>query len=751
MQYTGCHEDVVDLAANDKEVSEVYTDDHKTIVTEDSGINNKDHDVTGKELMEASADDQETDVIETSGIIYENDKKVIDVIQNVNAVSEDINVSPVRPIEENNGNVILEEDDSSHRWADDNVDASDVLITVVSGEVESYQDAVNDIFVCELESHEKEVKEFENFSEMTLTCDTVSLAETPENEHVSGFYEVNPETDDKECLEIDSSVMTISAVTSETISPIETPENEHAKGFYEVNPEHSSADDIRQECRVISVGAEMTSSVETPEKETSTGFYEVNPVISVSASETKDVFDDNFESDLERAEIGVELQGTVLQNIDIGKISSPVESPNEENIAEGYKINPMIPEILIEEDPDSKLDVFDSEFTKDDKFIELTSSLVESVINGAIEVIVNMKQSHVVEKDSSASGNIDRKEINMEMENIINGHGESSLSEEPVEGSYISDTAKDGILKDTSNIISYPVDSDSDDSAGSSTTTEGSYRIMNSRDSSPLNTPENTSTLEDFISNQSDSNIPQTKDSESETKQLQQSSNVGERHGTKHVKQDFDSENNEICNVNEVVDSTSSNIVKSSDDTVNDGTKQVDEPKFMDIGDSIDVSESVSEDTDYMKQHKSEYTTRKQIFMTSAGRMSISIDSVADPPLSDPDQSATVMEHDTIHEETHAEVGYIIARARSIVGHADETLARLSDATIARLRDMATLEVSDVACLEELDVVCDYKFVLSEVLSYMYFVACFLEIVVHVLVYVPPSSLVTVKILKIVK
>ena len=750
MQYTGSHEDVVDLAANDKEVSEVYTDDHETIVTEDSGINNKDQDETGKELLEASVDDQETDVIETSGIINETDKKVIDVIQNVNAVSEDINVSPVRPIEEDNGNVILEEDDSSHRSADDNVGASDVLITV-SGEVESYQDAVNDIFVIEFESHEKDVKEFENFSEMTasaLTCDTMSLVETPENEHVSGFYEVNPETDDKECLEIDSSVMTISAVTSETISPVETPENEHAKGFYEVNPEHSSTDDIRQECGVISVGAEMTSSVETPEKETSTGFYEVNPVISVSASDTKNVFDDKFENDLERAEIGVELQGTVLQNIDIGKISSPVESPNEENIAEGYKINPMIPEILIEEDPDSKLDVFDSEFTKDDKFIELTSSLVESVISGAIEVIVNMKQSHVVEKDSSASDNIDRKEINMEMENIINGHGESSLSEEPVEGSYISDTAKDGISKDTSNIISYPVDSDSDDSAGSSTTTEGSYRIMNSRDSSPLNTPENTSTLEDFISNQSDSNILQTKDSESGTKQRQQSSNVGERHGTKHVKQDFDYENNEICNVHEVMESTSSNIVKSSDDTVNDGTKQVDEPKFMDIGDSVDVSESVSEDTDYMKQHKSEYTTRKQIFMTSAGRMSISIDSVADPSLSDPDQSATVMEHDTIHEETHAEVGYIIARARSIVGHADETLARLSDATIARLRDM---EVSDVACLEELDVVCDYKFVLSEVLSYMYFVACFLEIVVHVLVYVPLSSLVTVKILKLVK
>ena len=48
-----------------------------------------------------------------------------------------------------------------------------------------------------------------------------------------------------------------------------------------------------------------------------------------------------------------------------------------------------------------------------------------------------------------------------------------------------------------------------------------------------------------------------------------------------------------------------------------------------------------------------EYVTRKEIFYTSAGRMSISIDSVMDPPNTGDEVAYDGGGHDIIHEETH--------------------------------------------------------------------------------------------------
>ena len=550
-----------------------------------------------------------------------------------------------------------------------------------------------------------------------ITAETVSPIDTPEDEHAKGFYEVNPEKQSDNLLDLQTSDIIVSA---ETVSPVETPEEEHATGFYEVNPE------------------KQPETVETSEHEHVTGFYEVNPVINVPVNDTNDELDKNLvgekEIESESDKLHAELTGAVLQNIDIGQISSPIASPLQDNIAGKYQINPMIPDITIDEvmfeDSVDKSDVFHAPdvgygVVKEDKFKEMTSNLVESVINGAIQIVVNMKQSGTSARNQSEI--LDRSEEKLLCQNDTSVEGnriesgsEKAKSDFLQESNYM-EPANDDILIEANKEL-YPVDSDSDDSAGSSTTTEGSYRISNSRDTSPLNTPENTLSLEEFISSQRDKS---TIGGDLKTSAIVKAKADGESRAfsdTKHEKQERNMSQNKYGNKNtESLEQESSLHDKSMNYDENDKNRNDTESKSkeneyntMDIGDSVVVSEISSEESDYMKEHKSEYKTRKQIFMTSAGRMSISIDSVMDPP-SDPDQPYTVSERDTIHEErdiaqedSRAEVNHIIARAQSIVGHADETLARLSDATIARLREIAHVALVDDACMEELDVVYDY-------------------------------------------
>ena len=604
-----------------------------------------------------------------------------------------------------------------------------------------------------------------------VISDSVSLVETSENEHATGFHEVNPQNGELiESFNVESSAMSMSAITNDTISPVETPENEHAKGFYQVNPEKLSDNFLNLESSAMTVSNETISPIETPEHEHASGFYEVNPVINVSTCDTKEDVDDNFveeyKTQSENEKLHAELKGTVLQNIDIGKVSSPVESPLEDNIAGTYQINPMIPDITVEEvtveDNDVKSDVFDmtdaySGVVIDEKFKEMTSNLVESVITGAIQIVVNMKQtgsgvlgqteneqkSHVdevsSEKDAKNVTASDEMYVqtNIEFnENFKAGYSNSeTIESDTLQGSYNIETANEEIPIETTKETPYPADSDSDDSAGSSTTTEGSYRISNSRDTSPLNTPENTSSLEDYISNQRHKNSAGGKEErECQKNVIDQARNDDELRELSDIT--FEKQKrNELQNVHGTITTQNVEEISSSDiglinDNANENnhdiegtSKQQNNFTAMDIGDSVEISEFSSEESDYLKEHKSEYTTRKQIFMTSAGRMSISIDSVMDPP-SDLDQSYMVSEketiheeHDTVQEDTRAEVNYIIARARSIVGHADETLARLSDATIARLRQMAHVDIVDDTCLAELDVAYDFSSVLCEVLS----------------------------------
>ena len=528
----------------------------------------------------------------------------------------------------------------------------------------------------------------------------------------------NQKDGDTKHLNTESMSMTVSSVTSDTVSPVETPETEHAKGFYEVNPGHYPDESLKMESSTLSASGETISPIETPEHEHTRGFYEVNPVIRFSPSEEfDDKFDDNFASDSKMEALNAELQGTFLQNIAIGKISSPVDSPSDYNVTENYKINPLIPDITIEEDIDSKSDVFDIAdldsigLTKDEKFIEMTTNLVTSVINGAIKYVVDMKQVSDIEKDrlsqvvskTESLDTVSRLTTKSHTQNMADAQHKAVCDYE----------ATNITIQDTSEIIPYPIDSDSDDSAGSSTTTEGSYRIINSRDTSPLNTPD-TSAVEDFSNVQRDTGVKVEEDDIGwlESKRNKVTDDMRKLDDAKNTEElTTGSKNKEDSETDSTVEVVRADIMIESDQVNNnvEEVKQKADSNVMVIGETVDISESSSDSSDYMKQHKSEYTTRKQIFMTSAGRMSISIDSVADH-ISDPDQMYMVTEHDTIQEETHAEVGYILARTHSIIGHADETLARLNDAAIARLRDLA-----DATICEDIDVVCDSSSWPSEV------------------------------------
>ena len=549
--------------------------------------------------------------------------------------------------------------------------------------------------------------------------ETISLVETPEHEHAKGFYEVNPESSQDKSLNMQSSGI------SEPISPVETPEHEHASGFYEVNPEPLQDQSLSMQSSDMSLSPETVSPVETPEHEHVGVFYEVKPVISFTSSDTLDnELGDTTEGEVKEEDLNAQLQGTVLQNIAIGKISSPVDNPSEYNISENYKINPMIPDITIEEDVDVKSEVFDLAdlgLTKDEKFIEMTTNLVQNVINGAIKYIVDMKQTNVVEKDTLSQYVVREEYLDpvAQVKTSVNRH-EITMDEQVVIDNFNLEAVCKNHITDSSEIVPYPADSDSDESVESSTTTEGSYRIINSRDTSPLNTPD-TSTIEDFVGAQKDTTVgvvqEHTKETQIEGTEVMA---VGESNESECSEKKVVPQSEEERDILEILDAVNADTLASSvrsDSSEEDGRAS----NCTDTGAVAEISASSSDSSDYVKKHKVEYTTRKQIFMTSAGRMSISIDSIADP-LSDPEQPYMMTEHDTIHEETHAEVGYIIARAHSIIGHADETLARLSDATIARLKELADAAVSnsedvDVVMLDDMDVVCDSSLLLSKVVT----------------------------------
>ena len=552
--------------------------------------------------------------------------------------------------------------------------------------------------------------------------ETISTIETPEHEHATGSYEVNPESSQEKTFNMQSSDMSLSP---ETISLVETPEHEHAKGFYKVNPESSEEKTFNMQSSDMSLSPETISPVETPEHEHVEGYYEVRPVISFTSSDTLDnELGDTTEGESKEEDLNAQLQGTVLQNIAIGKISSPVDNPSEYNISENYKINPMIPDITIEEDVDVKSEVFDFAdlgLTKDEKFIEMTTNLVQNVINGAIKYIVDMKQTNVVEKDTLSQYVVREEYLDpvSQVKTSVNRH-EITMDEQVVIDNSNLEAVHTNHITDSTEIEPYPADSDSDESVESSTTTEGSYRIINSRDTSPLNTPD-TSTIEDFVGAQKDATVGAVQEHTIKTEiEGTEVMAVGESNESECSEKKIVPQSEEERDILEILDAVNADTLASSvrsDSSEEDGKAS----NCTDTGEVAEISASSSDSSDYVKKHKVEYTTRKQIFMTSAGRMSISIDSIADP-LSDPDQPYMMTEHDTIHEETHAEVGYIIARAHSIIGHADETLARLSDATIARLKELADAAVSnsedvDVVMLDDMDVVCDSSLLLSKVVT----------------------------------
>ena len=289
----------------------------------------------------------------------------------------------------------------------------------------------------------------DQLGESTLTIETVSPVETPENEHAAGFYEVNPEVTDME-------------------RSMNTNLGDNITGFYEVNADHSkmTESDLTQE---------SASPEQTPMEEHSTGFNEVNsesvhvdktPEISVSMTESFETETSDIEGNLGFYEMNSEIQGTVLQNIEIGDAFSPAESPNDEVIGISYQINPMIPDLLtegnveIEENNKSQISLFESFDNTKTNFAEeannteavlfsMADGLVNEAIKGAFETVYEIK-----------------------------GHEDADIVKE----------IADAMIEDKSL-------ESSDESDVSSTTTEGSYRI----NCSPVMTPESESVLEEHV------------------------------------------------------------------------------------------------------------------------------------------------------------------------------------------------------------------------------------------------------------
>lgn len=273
------------------------------------------------------------------------------------------------------------------------------------------------------------------------------------------------------------------------------------------------ADEDKENIAVGNTGApeisvEMTESTETVESRDSevTGFYEMN----------------------------ASIEGTVLQNIEIGNMFSPIQSPNEEVFELDYEINPIM-QVVSQDSVESENENSRNgskkpfvRFATDDfpnsKVEKMAGTLVSEAFSEALETFSTQKRcinqqgesdtvrnetediendnviiggftdtNKVVEESTSVTFETSEFETGEIMDEIVNV-ADSLVNEaiisaiEVIMENPMEDFENEGIVD--RGVFGIKDEVDSSDSDDSSTTTEGSYRINYSEDTSPILSPD---------------------------------------------------------------------------------------------------------------------------------------------------------------------------------------------------------------------------------------------------------------------
>lgn len=138
---------------------------------------------------------------------------------------------------------------------------------------------------------------------------------------------------------------------------------------------------------------------------------------------------------------------------------------------------------------------------------------------------------------------------------------------------------------------------------------------------------------------------------------------------------DIESSNdNENYSVSNSSDLQTENSVKEDDKVPESPT--IDKINANISGNSEDESPTTTDNMETENYQKTSWQERKEVYMTSAGRISISLDCSEvniTAPLSDRKSS----NFDPIQEESTEQVGRLIARADSLIGHVDAEILAL--------------------------------------------------------------------------
>ncbi|XP_053387745.1 uncharacterized protein LOC123542835 isoform X2 [Mercenaria mercenaria] len=378
--------------------------------------------------------------------------------------------------------------------------------------------------------------------ESTYSDSSVSPVETPELEHVSGFYEMNVSMNGSDIVEdrsyeitplgpedapeinvelVGSPNSSNDSFDSETEPSFELNDNklmeEERKVNEETKAEEKSDVDLCSQSAIGSIDIQPADSVtkikdrDSEVKEhvdvmtAQSGEFDTAPEINIEMTSSTDTVESHQSAGEGFYEMNAEIQGTMLQNIVIGNAFSPIESPSEEVFSIDYEINPMVPDVkdnsstesFEENSPETQCKPFVRFFVNDkennDKVDEMADALVVTALSEAIESLQEQnsnenfgrneeeKTDNMIDFDKSEESDKYFKMaddlVNEAISNAIEVVQEIRLNEEePFIKSEIASAMKEI--------------SDSSDSDASSTTTEGSYRIVDSVDLSPDVTPD---------------------------------------------------------------------------------------------------------------------------------------------------------------------------------------------------------------------------------------------------------------------
>lgn len=404
---------------------------------------------------------------------------------------------------------------------------------------------------CEINAHslEKVIEQVESLDlnvslmvESTYSDDSsVSPMETPELEHVTGFYEMNASVSDvkigaetvplgpEDAPEINIELIASEesdndSFDSETEPTFELSDHksmEHERMMHENQEEMGETGVNVFDNQPVVEKNEMTEadndyvgnmSGDKEMRDTASNVdgqcvrFDTTPDITVEMQSSSDSTESQDSAEERFYEMNVEIQnveGTMLQNIAIGNAFSPIDSPSEEVFNLEYEINPMVPDLSSDSSVEDDSEIRSKPFVRfsdvnekeiDEKVEQMADALVETAL---VEAIDSLQKQEV--KDSLEINRIEEIAENVSLHDEIEDNGKYlKLADELVNEAIKSaiEIVQDMKLKEDEPYIVYEMasamreDSDSSDSESSSTTTEGSYRIVNSVDMSPAVSPD---------------------------------------------------------------------------------------------------------------------------------------------------------------------------------------------------------------------------------------------------------------------